>query len=564
VSQTGAILTVQRTLVPGAVLRRGTERGYHALAAGPGEAHAVRDDLVAPATDPAPDPVPARRRPLLAFAHATDLQLADVQSPGRFEFCNRDVDDPRFRRLIPMHRPQEALAARAVHAMVGTLNAVTAGPVTGVPVELVVTTGDAIDNAQWNEMRMFLALLEGGPVRPGSGGPGYEGVQSLGWADPAYWTPDGERESGPDRYRTQFGFPQLPGLLDQALAEFRSEGLRLPWLGCFGNHEVHAQGLGLLTPEIREAFVGATKPVGYPTRLDRDRILELVVNSPEILLGGPQRRVIADPARRAVSRTEFVEGHFGSTARPVGHGFNAANRRDGTAYYSHDVGPVRLICLDTTCRAGASDGCLDDDQLRWFEQQLREVHSTYLSPDGSTVTTTDLDRLVVVFSHHGIDTMTNRRGDHGGPDGVRLHGGPAVRELLHRFRNVVLWLNGHQHRNRVLARTDSSRRTNGFWEVTSSSLMDWPCQARVVELADNGDGTLSVLCTMVDHHGVVQPDPAAEPDGRWLAGMHRELAANEPWRGIGSGREGGTTDRNVDLRLRAPFRLDRLSPDSSR
>jgi metallophosphoesterase (TIGR03767 family) len=554
---------VQRTLVPGPVLRPGALRAYRALAAGPGERHVIRDDLVVGSAAVTPG-VPPRRRPLLAFAHATDLQLADVQSPARFEFCNRDYDDPRFARIVPMHRPQEALAARAVHAMVETLNAIAEAPVTGVPVELVVTTGDAVDNAQWNEMRMFLALFEGGTVRPGSGRPGYDGVQSLAWPDPAYWTPDGERASGPDWYRSRYGFPHLPGLLEQALAAFRSDGLRLPWLACFGNHEVHAQGMAALTPAIRHAFVGASKAAGYPLDLDRDGLLERVVNSPEVLLGGPQQPVVADPERRAVSRAEFVEGHFGAASRPEGHGFSAANRQDGTAYYAHDIGPVRLICLDTTCRAGGSDGCLDDDQLHWLERQLQGAHSSYLAADGTTVTTAESDRLVVVFSHHGIDTMTNRRGSHDGPDGVPLHGGPAVQELLHRFGNVVLWLNGHQHRNRVLARVDPSGRTNGFWEVTSSSLMDWPSQARVIELADNGDGTLSVLCTMVDHHGVVQPDPAADRDGRWLAGMHRELAANEPYRGVGSGREGDVTDRNVDLRLTVPFGSQQLSQDSSR
>jgi hypothetical protein len=136
---------------------------------------------------------------------------------------------------------------------------------------------------------------------------------------------------------------------------------------------------------------------------------------------------------------------------------------------------------------------------------------------------------------------------------VRLIGTPELLDLLHRFGNVVAWINGHSHRNRVQPRADPRARTGGFWEITTSSLMDWPCQTRVVELADNGDGTLSVLCTMVDHDGVVQPDPQAERSGEWLAGMHRELAGNEPRRGFGSGREGVPTDRNVDLRLPVPF-----------
>ena len=60
-----------------------------------------------------------------------------------------------------MQRPQEALTAHAVDAMLRTVNAVR-GPVTGAAPELAVTTGDAIDNAQWNEMQAFLALFDGG------------------------------------------------------------------------------------------------------------------------------------------------------------------------------------------------------------------------------------------------------------------------------------------------------------------------------------------------------------------------------------------------------------------
>jgi metallophosphoesterase (TIGR03767 family) len=551
VSSTDAILTVTRTLVPGAVRRHGSARPYRVVAPAAGEPHAVRADLLPAAPEPAMPP--ARRRPLLAFAHATDLQLLDVSSPGRFEFCNRYADDPRFRRLMPMHRPQEAFVARAAQAMVRTLNSIKDGPVTAAPVALVVTTGDAVDNAQWNELQMFLALFEGGVVRPRSGGAHYEGVQSLEWDDDSYWKPDGDTAAGPDWYRSRYGFPHLPGVLDIALADFASHGLELPWLSCFGNHEVLAAGAGLLTVPFRDLLTAASKPAALPAGLDLEAVIDTFIDSPEAFAGGHSHSVTADPDRRAVTPTEFVAGHFSELSRPHGHGFTDANRRDGTAYYVHDVGAVRFICLDTTCKAGASAGCVDEDQIGWLRAQLEASQSHYLANDGTTVETGEADRLVVLFSHHGIDTLTNTRTPHDGPAGARLVGAPQVLELLHRFDNVVAWINGHAHRNRVQPRADPAGRTGGFWEITTSSLMDWPCQTRVVELADNGDGTLSVLCTMVDHDGSVVPDPQGERTGEWLAGLHRELAANEPWRGFGSGREGHPLDRNVDLRLRAPF-----------
>ena len=554
-SATPSPLTLDRTLVPGAVVRAGTVGPYRSLAGAPGEPHVIRTELA----DRSSDLSLQDRRPLLAFAHATDLQLADVQSPGRFEFCNRHVDDPRFDLLVPMHRPQEALTARAAQAMVRTLNSLRHGPVGGAEVSLVLTTGDAIDNAQWNELRMFLALFEGGLVRPGSGGPRYEGVQSLDWGDDSYWRPDGDGTTVSDWYQRRHGFPHLPGLLERALMEFHADGLHLPWLACFGNHEVLVQGMGKMTEPLQRQLVGSSKSGGPLTGVDVATLHELFIESPERLLVGSQHPVTADPDRRAVSREEFVDAHFSPLSRPLGHGFTAVNRRSGTAYYVHDVGAVRFICLDTTSAEGAADGCLDEDQARWLRDRLDEVHSHRFTAEGTRVPTGGTDRLVVLFSHHGMDTMTNTRpATRMSPPGLagrRRVGGPELRDLLHRYGNVVAWLNGHTHRNRVTPRPDPAARNGGFWEISSSALMDWPCQARLVELLDNRDGTLSVVCTMVDHDGAVRPEPDTPWTGRWLAGMHRELACNEPWRGFTSTARGDFGDRNVDLRLPAPFPL---------
>jgi hypothetical protein len=77
--------------------------------------------------------------------------------------------------------------------------------------------------------------------------------------------------------------------------------------------------------------------------------------------------------------------------------------------------------------------------------------------------------------------------------------------------------------------------------VTTASIVDWPSQARVVELFETGDGELAIGCTMLDH------------DGEGLAGLHRELAANVPWRGFDDGSDGGPQDRNAVLLLPKPF-----------
>jgi hypothetical protein len=157
------------------------------------------------------------------------------------------------------------------------------------------------------------------------------------------------------------------------------------------------------------------------------------------------------------------------------------------------------------------------------------------------------DRYLAIFSHHSIETMDNV------PKGSGRIGGDEVRDLLLRYPNVILWVNGHTHRNEVLphARPAGSAVTGGFWELNTAAHIDWPQQSRLVEVVDNCDGTLSVFATIVDHAGPASrrgslSGPLA------LASLSRELSAND-WQERTDERRGEIQDRNVELVLPAPF-----------
>ncbi len=494
----------QRRLVAGEVLRPGSRAPYRGIRAAEGEPHQVRHDLQGSSVEHRVEVGEV----LACVAHLTDLHVTDVQSPARFEFINREYADPRFRELLPMHRPQEALNAHAIAAMVRALNAIGGAPITGSSIGLAIMSGDAVDNAQWNELATFITLLDGGQVRAGSGGERYEGVQSPGWPDDFFWKPDGAVK-GEDLMRAAYGFPHVPGLLERVLGPFQSAGLRMPWLGCHGNHEEVSQGVGIVTPALAAAMVGFHKPIGLPNGLDRDVVVETFVRRPEAFMAGPDLPVTPDADRRPFTRGEF----------------DAAIRHDGTAYYVHDTPAVRFVVLDTVCTAGGADGCIDEDQVGWLERRLREAR----------------DRPVVITSHHTLDTLGNKRRT----GGSRYVDTGDLLEVVHGVGNVVLWLNGHIHANAIRPRPDPRRNGRAFWEVTTSSLVDWPCQARLVELFDAGDGLLAIACTMVDHDGPADPGAAVEPEQ--MAGLHRELAGNVPIGGFDSGRAGSPLDRNVIL-----------------
>ena len=78
--------------------------------------------------------------------------------------------------------------------------------------------------------------------------------------------------------------------------------------------------------------------------------------------------------------------------------------------------PVRVILLDTTNLDGNYQGSIGERQFRWLEERLIEAHAQYFDNEGSVVRTITPDRLVVLASHHGLDTMVNERQSPAGPE----------------------------------------------------------------------------------------------------------------------------------------------------
>src|SRR5271165_1565977 len=302
--------TLDRTLTAGDVARIGTEDAYRLLRFAAGEPRLVRDELSLGDRSRR-----SRIRSLLVLAQITDLQLADAASPGRFEFFDYLRGRPGVRAFVPAQRPQELLTVHAVHATAAAIRSFGGSPETGAPIDLVLSTGDNVDNAQLNELTWYLTLLGGGRLGVSNGGPVHEGVQSPSWVDDLYWHPD----PGRDRYKEKWGFPEHVGLLDEAMAPFAVTGVGVPWLSCFGNHDGLVFGEAVATPEYRRILAGSQKAFGLPPGLDPlGREAELF-SHPERFLAGPKRSVRPDALRRIVSRRDFVSAHLSAAGAPSGH-----------------------------------------------------------------------------------------------------------------------------------------------------------------------------------------------------------------------------------------------------
>ncbi|MCF3173684.1 TIGR03767 family metallophosphoesterase [Streptomyces sioyaensis] len=496
--------------------------GYRRLADGPAWDRVVRADLAT-----AHGGRDRRRTALASFVQFTDLHLVDVQSPLRYEYLRAET--------ASAWRPQEALSVAGVVSLIERVNALPGGPATGTPLSFVMTTGDNTDNNSKLELEWFLTAMSGGRITPNSGDPRrYEGVQDSGL--PLYWQPDSALRDA-DKKR---GFPHLHGFLQAAIRTVHSPGLRLPWYSTVGNHDSLPGGCyAPADPFWREIATGGRKLETLPAA-EAAKVWTAVKNGLDpkgadfkhlLTSHSKQARSVTPDERRApFTRAEYLRAHLDPAHTgpgPHGHGYTAAALSEDRLYYTFKISDDVLgISLDTTDPGGHYTGSVGDAQLRWLEGVLKKNEKG--------------DKLhVLVFSHHTGKTMNNTNPDPARPHEKR-HGGPELIEVLSAHPRVVGWINGHSHKNEIIAH-------GSFWEISTASHIDFPQLARVIELVDNHDGTLSLFATLVESAAPHRTD-FTDLSQTGLAALYRELSFNAPE--ARTDLAGTSRDRNVELLLK--------------
>ena len=378
------------------------------------------------------------RRSLAWLAHLSDFQLADDEAPTRLG----RTDNPAVGGGL---RAQEAYLPRAVSAMNRTFARIDAA---GRGFDVGIITGDCADSALANELGWVLDVMNG--------------------------TPALETDSGDDD-------DPIPGPNNDPKDPFDPVAFPAPWLYVPGNHDLEIVGITTPGPSQIAEALGTRAPAG--TRDYRQWYAPVTTGT-----------VPADPGRILIDRDGIVERVRAATANgpmgPAGHGFPSSGSFDTSlgANYAYDVIPhvLRIVTIDTSDRTGGSNGMVLQALIDgWLIPQLDRAVADHV--------------LVILASHHATSAIDVFEGQLGSNPVTGAVTAETVEQLVAMRPEVIAWLVGHDHDNRIRAVTGPDAAHPGYWQIMTSAIADWPSQARTIELVDNGDGTLSIFATLVDY-----------------------------------------------------------------
>lgn len=441
--------------------------GYSAWYHGGALPHVLRTDL-APAYAGAPNV--AR---LLYYFSISDIHITDKESPAQPIYVG--IKAGYGSRMSSAYSPVILSTPQVLDAAVQTINALH----NVAPFDLGLLLGDAVNNAQYNELRWFINTMDGKVVAPSSGA-------NLGASVIDY---------------------QMP---------FYAAGLNseIPWYQVIGNHDQFWMGSAFEEVKTRNAHIAGTilnmgcninDPVSsvnetgyYMGVVDGSTPYgDIIGDGPEadfqippMVAADPNRHTLATPASSTLS---FMQEFFNTTSKPVGHGFTQRNLASGMACYSFvpksDI-PIKFIVLDDTVKGpdqpSYAAGALDDARYNWLLNELQAGQAA--------------NQLIVICAHVPIKPQTsliNMAPFH-------LWPGPEYTEdyvlnTLHQYPNLILWMAGHRHVNVVTPQpAPSGDPTLAFWEVETCSLRDFPQQFRTFDIRRNSDNTVSIILTNVD------------------------------------------------------------------
>ena len=452
---------------------------------------------------------------LLNFFAMTDIHLTDKEAPNQLMYLQQSNpgwagQNSSIYSGVMLYTPQTFDAA------IQTANALHRKD----PFDFFISLGDVCNTSMYNELRWYIDIIDGKVITPSSGA--HAGADTTDYQKPF-------KAAGLDK---SIPFYQALGNHDHHMIgsfPVYQNGLDQSYI----SDTVWAVPNELLTPQTDPAEYVASFPANIDIRRLKNPsytkyyqgVIDGTTPLGTIKYAGTiatAPKVVADPNRRSLHRTEWIQEFFNSATSPKGHGFNLvasnpnfnlvpAADRAGFACYSFVPKanlPLKVIVLDDTQREddGSFDihghGFLDAARWNWLKAELA---------DGQAA-----NQLMIIACHIPICvTIVGTELEWWlGDANATITNACTITELvttLQNSTNLLMWIAGHRHVNVVKAFVSPDKDTTpekGFWQVESSSLRDFPQQFRTFEIFINSDYSISIEAVNVDI-AVKEGTPAA-------------------------------------------------------
>lgn len=435
---------------------------------------------------------------LLRFFTITDIHITDKESPAQAIFFRKYLSN----NAISVYSPLMLYTPHVFDATIKTINGLNKQN----KIDFGLALGDLINNSQYNELRWFIDILDGKMINPDSG------------AD------DDPIKGSNNDYQDPF---QATGL-DRSI----------PWYAIMGNHDHFWIGSKPMNDRIRESLVGSNilqfgnilKDPNWMNQntfsggtLDGSTLYGNLIGEGVVADMGTIPSVPSDPNRKAISKTDFINELSNTSSLPIGHGFKQSNPQNifGTCYSFEpktDL-PIKVIVLDDTQEdTDVSNiyghGSLKNGRREWLISQLQAGQNE--------------GKLMIIAAHIPIGVAFGQE--------VGWYDETYERNLiaeLKTYPNLILWVSGHRHLNTVTAfkSDDLNHPENGFWEVETKSLREFPQQFRTFDIVRNSDNTISIFTTNIDPE--VIPGSYADISRSYAIASNQIYGLIEPQAGTG-------------------------------
>ncbi|MBF0529288.1 MAG: TIGR03768 family metallophosphoesterase [Deltaproteobacteria bacterium] len=476
---------------------------------------------------------PTRLKKFANFFTFTDIHITDKESPVQFIYIQQQ-DATYGGPSSSIYSPIMMYTTHVLDAAMQTINALHEQN----PFDFGISLGDACNCTQYNELRWYIDVIDGKTIIPSSGA--HLGATTIDYQKP-----------------------------------YQAAGLNksIPWYQTLGNHDHFMIGSVAVdadpTLNIRQAFIGSNvwaigdllmpqiqaliaNPNLYPCTHDTTvsilqrsfymGVLDGSTPTGDIIYAGPvgsitpPPTVAADPNRRSLMKTEWIQEFFNTTSNPVGHGLNLVDPSYGSGFacYSFmpksDI-PLKIIVLDDTQSNtdGSHDihghGYLDATRWSWLQAELAAGQAA--------------NQLMIIAAHipiavASIGSEVEWWEPYHDPNAT-VQNAVSLTNLvatLQNTPNLIMWISGHRHLNTVKAFVSptASSPEKGFWQVETSSLRDFPQQLRTFEIYLNSDFTVSIVTTNLDP-AMAAGTPAAKSRFYSIATqqiLQTNLIANNP------------------------------------